>query len=55
MSNEDNKLLVRRQFDEIWNGEKWANMPMNCTLRNMSTTIRITPVRVPDRRDSSSG
>ena len=28
---------------------------MNCTPRNMSTTIRITPIREPDRRDSSSG
>jgi len=24
MSTEDNKLLVRRQFDEIWNGGNWA-------------------------------
>jgi steroid delta-isomerase-like uncharacterized protein len=23
MSIEDNKMLVRRQFDEIWNGAKW--------------------------------
>jgi hypothetical protein len=24
MSTEENKLLVRRQFDEIWNGGNWA-------------------------------
>ena len=24
MSTDDNKLLVRRQFEEIWNGGNWA-------------------------------
>jgi predicted SnoaL-like aldol condensation-catalyzing enzyme len=24
MSTEENKMLVRRQFDEIWNGGNWA-------------------------------
>ena len=24
MTTEDNKILVRRQFDEIWNGANWA-------------------------------
>lgn len=31
-----------------------GRLRMNCTPRNMSTTIRITPVRAPDRTDSSS-
>src|ERR1700730_13360919 len=26
MSTEDNKRLVRRQFDEIWNGGNWASV-----------------------------
>jgi hypothetical protein len=26
MSNEENKMLVRRQFDEIWNGANWATV-----------------------------
>jgi len=24
MGTEENKMLVRRQFDEIWNGANWA-------------------------------
>jgi hypothetical protein len=54
MSTDDNKLLVRRQFEEIWNGGNWAPAD-ELYARNMSTTIRITPVRAPDRTDSSSG
>jgi predicted ester cyclase len=26
MSTEENKMLVRRQFDEIWNGANWATV-----------------------------
>lgn len=26
MGTEENKLLVRRQFDEIWNGANWATV-----------------------------
>ena len=26
MSTEENKRLVRRQFDEIWNGANWATV-----------------------------
>jgi hypothetical protein len=54
MSTEDNKMLVRRQFDEIWNGGNWATAD-ELYARNTPTTIRTTPIRAPDRRDSSSG
>lgn len=26
MSTEENKQLVRRQFDEVWNGANWATV-----------------------------
>ena len=26
MSTEENKMLVRRQFDEVWNGANWATV-----------------------------
>ena len=26
MSTEDNRMLVRRQFDEIWNGGNWTTV-----------------------------
>jgi SnoaL-like polyketide cyclase len=26
MGTEENKMLVRRQFDEIWNGANWATV-----------------------------
>jgi hypothetical protein len=54
MSADDNKLLVRRQFEEIWNGGNWATAD-ELYARNMSITTRTTPIRAPDRRDSSSG
>jgi hypothetical protein len=37
MSTEQNKLLVRRQFEEIRNAGNWATarpLPMSCTPRS---------------------
>ncbi len=54
MSTEDNKLLVRRQFDEIWNGAKWATADELYAPEYINHDP-YNPVRAPDRRDSSSG
>jgi hypothetical protein len=37
MGTEENKMLVRQQFDEIWNGANWATVD---ELYNYATTIR---------------
>jgi len=41
MSTDDNKLLVRRQFERIWNGGNWATAD-ELYPRNMLTTTRTT-------------
>jgi predicted ester cyclase len=33
MGTEENKMLVRRQFDEIWNGANWATVLHGFDLR----------------------
>ena len=54
MSTDDNKLLVRRQFEEIWNGGNWATVDELYAPEYVNHDP-YNPVKAPDRADSSSG
>ena len=54
MSTEENKMLVRRQFDEIWNGGNWATAD-ELYAPDYVNHDPYNPDQGQARRDSSSG